>query len=100
MTARARGVTPLAARRLMADPGPYLSCDECFEQVDARVEALVSGAAEPLSPQFRGHLLGCAACLDEAWSLAELAAQDSGLDRDVVRARLERALEPDTHPDE
>jgi hypothetical protein len=86
-------VTPAAAERLMTDPGPYLSCDECFEQVDTRVEALLAGVAEPLTPAFRGHLLGCAACLDEASSLAELAAQDAGLDPETVRTRLEQALE-------
>jgi len=98
MNERARGLRPAAAARLLVDPGPYLSCDDCFEQVDARVEALLSGASEPLTPEFRGHLVGCAACLDEAWSLAELAAQDAGVDRASMRARFEQALEPDRRP--
>jgi hypothetical protein len=98
MIPRPRGLTPLAAQRLMTDPGPYLSCDECFEQVDTRVEALLSGVAEPLTPAFRGHLIGCAACLEEAWSLAELAAQDAGVDSATMRARFEQALEPDGPP--
>jgi hypothetical protein len=95
MSSRSRKLSPLAAAQLTLDAEPYLSCDDCFEQVDARVEALFSAAAEPLTPEFRGHLIGCAACRDEAWSLAELAAQDVGVDRETIRARFEDALASD-----
>ena len=94
MSSRSRNLTSLAAAQLTLDAGPYLSCDDCFEQVDARVEALLSGAAEPLTPEFRAHLIGCAACREEAWSLAELVAQDLGVDRDIMRARFEGTLAP------
>lgn len=98
MSPRSRDLTALAAEQLILDPEPYLSCNDCFEQVDARVEALLSGAAEPLTREFRAHVIGCAACLDEAWSLVELAVQDAGLDPAVVRARFELALEPGQGP--
>jgi hypothetical protein len=95
MSSRSRKLSPLAAAQLTLDAEPYLSCDDCFEQVDARVEALFSATAEPLTPEFRAHLIGCAACRDEAWSLAELAAQGSGVDRETIRARFEGALRSD-----
>jgi hypothetical protein len=80
------------AALFLLDAEPYLSCDDCFEQVDVRIEALVSGAPEPLTPAFRAHLVGCAACRDEAWSLAELAGQDAGVDADELRRRFDQAL--------
>lgn len=95
MSSRSRRLSPLAAAQLTVDAEPYLSCDDCFEQVDGRVEALLSAAAEPLTPEFRAHLIGCAACRDEARSLAELAAQDVGVDRETARAHFERALSSD-----
>jgi hypothetical protein len=62
MTAADRPLTTEALRLLTTDPGPWLSCDDCFRLVDRYVEALLSGAAEP----FRGrlaampaHLAGC-----------------------------------------
>jgi hypothetical protein len=71
---------------------PYLSCDACFEQVDAHVEAFLLTPAGSLPPEFRAHLIGCAACRDEARSLLELATQDVGSDRDTVLARFDQAL--------
>ena len=94
MSPRSPNLSSKAAAQLTLAAEPYLSCDDCFEQVDARVEALLKGAAEPLTPEFRAHLRGCAACHDEAWSLAELAAQDLGLDRETVRAQFKSALAP------
>ena len=66
MNSRSRDLDPLAIAQLTLDTAPYLSCDDCFEQVDAHVDALLSGAAEILTPDFRAHLIGCAACRDEA----------------------------------
>jgi hypothetical protein len=95
MSPRPQNLDPLAAAQLTVDTEPYLSCDDCFEQVDARVEALLTGASEPFTPQFRAHLTGCSACREEAWSLAELAAQDLGVDRETMRARFEQATASD-----
>jgi hypothetical protein len=92
MNSRSRDLDPLAIAQLTLDTAPYLSCDDCFEQVDAHVDALLSGAAEILTPDFRAHLIGCAACRDEARSLIDLAGQDLGVDRETVLSRFERAL--------
>src|SRR4029079_7062697 len=91
MTSRSRNIGALAAAQLTVNAEPYLSCDDCFEQVDVQVDAVVSGSAS-LPPAFRAHLIGCAACREEALSLLELAAQDLELDRETVLARFDRAL--------
>lgn len=92
MNERARGLRPAAAARLLVDPGPYLSCDDCFEQVDQRTDALLSDLPQPFTPAFRTHLNGCAACRDEAWSLLELAGQDLGVSLETLTLRFDRAL--------
>jgi hypothetical protein len=66
--------------------------------VDDHVDALLSGAAELLTSEFRAHLIGCAACRDEARSLIDLAAQDLGVDRETALSRFERALASPERP--
>ena len=56
---------------LLLDTSPYLSCDECFEQLDTYVEKVVA------DPNYRDvamqiHLDGCGACAEEAATLIEL----------------------------
>jgi hypothetical protein len=91
MSSRSRNLSSLQAAQLTLDADPYLSCDDCFEQVDTFADSLLSGAGS-FTPEFRTHLVGCAACREQAESLAELAAQDAGVDRITVRARFQRAL--------
>jgi hypothetical protein len=60
-------------RRLLGDPGPELSCEQCFEQLDRYVELEVAGARhDELVPGMRAHLAGCAACDEEHQSLRAL----------------------------
>ena len=68
-----------AAQRLVLDTEPYLSCDDCFALMDTYVEALLADPTHDL-PAMRVHLAGCVACAEEARSLLELAAADSGTD--------------------
>lgn len=84
-------LTPEAIARLTADTEPWLSCDDCFEQVDAAVEAFLDSGV-PLSEPLRVHLLGCAACCEEAQSLAALIAGESDLTASDAVARLDDAL--------
>jgi hypothetical protein len=98
MNSRSRDLDPLAIAQLTVDTEPYLSWDDCFEQVDAHVDALLSGAAEVLTPEFRAHLIGCAACRDEARSLIDLAAQDLGVDCETALTRFEGALASPERP--
>ena len=64
--------------RLLVDTEPWLSCDECFDQVDAYVEQLIAGRLDAM-PAMRVHLGGCPACAEEAATLLLLAATDAGL---------------------
>ena len=78
-----RPLTTDALRMLTTDPGPWLSCDDCFRLVDRYVEALLTGTTEPLASDLEAmpaHLSGCSACRDEATTLLLLAATDTGVD--------------------
>ena len=83
MTAADRPLAADVVRRLTIDPGPWLSCDDCFRLVDRYVEALLITGAEPTSPELAAmpaHLSGCSACSEEATTLLLLAATDLGID--------------------
>lgn len=62
---------------LLADTSPYLSCDDCFAQIDEYVERRL---ADPhfADPAMAAHLAGCGACAEEAETLHELLRQDAG----------------------
>jgi hypothetical protein len=91
MTA-SRRLTPEAAARLAADPGPYLSCEACFELLDRYAEnALDRSAFLPTDPELAAmptHLASCAACREEAATVLLLLAEDRGLDGDARLAEL------------
>ena len=64
-------------RRLLGAPGPELTCEQCFEELDRYVELEVAGAAaDDLVPGMRAHLEGCAACREEHLSLRALVERD------------------------
>lgn len=80
-------------QRFIVDPGPWLSCDECFRLVDQYVERRIDAIAmadrqtaqapttdDPLDVEMRAHLRGCTACSQEALTLLVLAAAEAGLD--------------------
>ena len=81
-------LSPQAARRLTLDTEPFLSCDDCFDLVDAYVETLLSDPQHDM-PAMRTHLAGCAACAEEARSLVGLVAKQDGLDPAPALRRLE-----------
>jgi hypothetical protein len=67
-----------AAHELTLDTDPYLSCDDCFDQVDQVCENLLAGQTMPRA--FVVHLRACPACLEEAESLVALLADEDGRD--------------------
>ncbi|WP_024794060.1 hypothetical protein [Tomitella biformata] len=79
MTASRKPLSDDTARALVLNADPWLSCDDCFEQVDEAVEQLLIGNI-PFSAPFKAHLVGCSVCLEEARSLAGLLALDAGLE--------------------
>ena len=83
MTRADRPLPTAALRRLTIDPGPWLSCDDCFRLVDRYVDALLGGEPEPIDAELAAmpaHLSGCSACSEEATTLLLLAAGDAGID--------------------
>jgi hypothetical protein len=91
MTAPDRPLPTRALQLLSSDPGPWLSCDDCFRLVDRYVEALLSDDAAPRDADFAAmpaHLTGCSACAEEATALLLLAADDGGLDPSEALRRL------------
>jgi hypothetical protein len=91
MTAADRPLGTDVVRRLTTDPGPWLSCDDCFRLVDRYVDALLSDAAEPAPAELAAmpaHLSGCSACAEEAATLLLLAATDEGVDPAQALHRL------------
>jgi bacterioferritin-associated ferredoxin len=91
MNAADRPLPTDALHLLTTDPGPWLSCDDCFRLVDRYVEALVSDAGEKTSAELAAmpaHLSGCSACAEEAATLLLLAATDEGVDPAQALHRL------------
>ena len=83
MNAADRSLPTDALRLLTTDPGPWLSCDDCFRLVDRYVEALLSDAGDKTPAELAAmpaHLSGCSACAEEATTLLVLAATDQGID--------------------
>jgi hypothetical protein len=91
MTEADRPLGTDVVRRLTTDPGPWLSCDDCFRLVDRYVEALLSDFDEPTPAELAAmpaHLSGCSACAEEAATLLLLAATDEGVDPAPALHRL------------
>jgi hypothetical protein len=88
MTHESRRLTPEAARLLTLSTEPWVSCDECFELVDAYVERLLEHPDTTAMPGLLVHLRGCAACAEEAESLLLLVARQVGRDPGPAVARL------------
>jgi hypothetical protein len=63
-----RSVNRLAA--LLGPAEPELTCEECFDQLDACAELELGGLdLELVAPLMRAHLEGCPACRDDHDSL-------------------------------
>ena len=71
--------TPIVGtlRRLLGPGEPEVTCEVCFDQLDAYVDAEVLGRdADVLVPGMRAHLAGCPACSDEHQSLRALVSDE------------------------
>ena len=71
--------TPITGtlRRLLGPGEPEVSCELCFAQLDAYVDAELLGQdADAAVPGMRAHLAGCPACAGEHDSLKALAGAE------------------------
>jgi hypothetical protein len=73
--------------QLTLDTDPWLSCDDCFRQVDQYLELVLVDAAEQM-PAMAAHLRGCPACAEEAETILALTAHDAGVDAERALDRL------------
>ncbi len=69
--------TPRDSKRLLAallgPSTPEVTCEQCFELLDAYVERQLAGEnADQRVPGMREHLQGCPACSEEHESLRDL----------------------------
>ena len=64
--------------RLLGPAEAEVSCDECFERIDAYVDReVLHGDAERVMPELAAHLRGCPACAEEHASLVALAGSET-----------------------
>jgi hypothetical protein len=64
-------------RGVLGPAGPELTCEECFEHLNAYVELELSGRdADATIPGMRAHLTGCPACADDHDSLHALVGSE------------------------
>jgi hypothetical protein len=64
------------AGRLLGPPGPEVSCETCFEQLDVYVELELAGEdVDARQPGMRAHLEGCPACDEDHRSLLALVSE-------------------------
>lgn len=84
-------LTPETISRLITPTEPWLSCDDCFDQLDEVVEDVVTGRA-PVGVPFVVHLRACAVCREEAYSLTALVSADYGVDTARAVAALDAVV--------
>jgi hypothetical protein len=70
-----RRLGPKALSALLAEPEPWLSCDDCFDQTDAVIDGLLTAGIRP-PERFRTHLHHCPVCREETLILLQMAADD------------------------
>ena len=59
--------------RVLGPAGPEVTCEACFEHLDAYVEMERAGVdAEASVPGMRAHLVGCPACAEDHEALHAL----------------------------
>lgn len=64
--------------RLTGPPGPQLSCEQCFQELDHYVEIELAGSdADAAIPGMQAHLEGCSACAEDRESLRALLLSDA-----------------------
>lgn len=68
-------LTPELVASLLLDSTPYLSCDDCFDQLDTYVEAVIADPGHT-DRALEVHLAACGACAQEVTTLLELVTDE------------------------
>ena len=67
--------------RLLGPAGPEVTCEQCFEQLEAYVELELGGEdADRRPPGMRAHLQGGPACREDHASLRDLVLREQPAD--------------------
>jgi hypothetical protein len=70
--------TEALARSLLGPADAELTCEACFDELDAYVEHTIRGGrADDAVPGMRAHLEGCPACREDFESLRALVEGDA-----------------------
>jgi hypothetical protein len=83
-------LTSRAIDKMTLATEPWLSCDDCFDHLDAVIDGALTQTGV-MSEAFRVHLAGCSVCREEATSLAALVAPEYGVDASRAIGLLESA---------
>ncbi|MDN5861340.1 MAG: hypothetical protein L0H84_22285 [Pseudonocardia sp.] len=86
-----RPLSAAQAESLVAASEPWMSCDDCFDQIDGYAEVLIQDGRAPSEP-LRVHLSRCPACFAEAETLISLAATDRGVSSERALDRFRTAI--------
>ena len=70
-TPRPGPLTGAALDSLLLDTTPWLSCEDCFAQMDTYAEAMVRDSSHE-DRAMAAHLRGCPACAEESETLLDL----------------------------
>lgn len=89
-----RSLTEHQVERLTAKTDPWLSCDDCFDQVDYFIDALATDSPAELDEPLRVHLQNCPACLEEAESLLTLIVEEDSGEVESYVADFRAQLKP------
>ncbi len=77
MTTPSSRIPAEAIDSLLLDTSPYLSCNDCFAQIDTYVEGLIADPTYQDIP-MQVHLHACGVCAEEAETLIALLRGEDG----------------------
>lgn len=87
-----QSLTPDMVDRLTMNVDPWMSCDDCFDQMDEIVETLLT-TTSAIPEHFRVHLRSCPACYDETATLVALTAPEYGATPGTVLEKFDRPIQ-------
>jgi hypothetical protein len=81
-----------AIEHLSSDFEPWLSCNDCFDQVDEVIDDFAYRRV-PIGGAFQAHLRGCPACMEEARVLLAVVAEEGALDLNGLLSQFDELVD-------